>query len=942
MPVSALRGSRTSVYAASFTDDYTRMLAKDPDLYPRTTIMGTAPSILANRLSWYFDLSGPSMHVDTACSSSLVALDLACQSLKNGDAAMALVVGTNMLLSPEASVLLSNGDFLSPDGVCYSFDHRASGYARGEGIVSLLIKPVSDAVRDGDMIRAVIRAIGSNQDGRTPVISQPSAKRQEDLIRHVYHKAGLDLAPVRYVEAHGTGTRVGDPIEMEALGRVFGTHRSASAPLYVGSIKANIGHSEGSAGLAGVLKAMLVLEKAVIPPNALFERLNSSIDANLYHIAVPTRAIDWPGQGLRRVSVNSFGFGGTNSHAVLDDAFHYLQARCMNGIHHSIARPKISSNGKHSAAGSLRVAVCSSSTNGQPESGLPDNGSATNGVKISLNILDGSASTQSSIPRLLVFSAPGEKSLARVVQGYKPYYEDHIRGSASKLDQLAYTLAARRSHQLWRNYALVHPGAPDQNVDLLVSKPTRASPDCKVAFVFTGQGAQYAGMGLELLQYPVFRHTLEDIDKALGRLGCSWSVVDQLESDNTIHRPEYSQPLCTALQIALTELLKAFGVVPGAVVGHSSGEIAAAYAAGALSLASACKVAYFRGLLAGKLRDTAPPGAMLSVNLAAEKIPVYVEAIGPDLARCITVACVNSPVNSTLSGPAEAIDVIQHQLDRDGIFARTLNTGVAYHSQSMQSIANEYLEQMGQLEPPGPTPDGSTTKPTFFSTVTGQIAAPTLLAMPQYWVDNLVSPVRFSEGLLALASVGAPVVSDLVEIGPHNALRRPVQDTLMVGLGGPKDGIVYHSALSRTKNAHLTILELAGRLFCRGYPLSLAAVNQQQQLPSRIPLPFRIDCPSYPFDHSQNYWAESRLSRDFRLREPVPRSSLGARYHHWNPLDPIWRQFLCVEAIPWVKDHEVDLPQHMVTKATATDMSDRLRAESFIRGQGCSSWHSRL
>lgn len=233
MPIEKLRGSQTAVFAVSMADDYTRMLAKDPDRLPRTAITGIANAILANRLSWYFDLRGPSVHVDTACSGSMVALDLAVQSLHSGDADMALVAGSNLMLGPEGSILLSNGNFLSPDSVCYSFDHRANGYARGEAVVGLVIKTISAAIRDGDMIRAVIRSIGCNQDGHTPGMTQPSAESQEQLIRHVYGKAGLDFGLTRFVEAHGTGTPVGDPIEMKGIGRVFRTYRSAKEPLYV-------------------------------------------------------------------------------------------------------------------------------------------------------------------------------------------------------------------------------------------------------------------------------------------------------------------------------------------------------------------------------------------------------------------------------------------------------------------------------------------------------------------------------------------------------------------------------------------------------------------------------------------------------------------------------------------------------------------------------------
>lgn len=233
MPLEAVKGTPTAVFAASMSDDYSRMYIKDPESIARATITASALSLLPNRVSWYFDLRGPSIHVDTACSGSMVALDLACQSIHSGDASMALVLGVNLMLGPEGSILLHNGNYLSPDGVSYGFDQRANGYARGEGIVGVVIKPLADAVRDGDMIRAVIRATASNQDGRTPVLTQPSADAQEQLIRDTYRKARLTLESTRFVEAHGTGTPVGDPTEMKAIGRVFRAHRSATEPIYV-------------------------------------------------------------------------------------------------------------------------------------------------------------------------------------------------------------------------------------------------------------------------------------------------------------------------------------------------------------------------------------------------------------------------------------------------------------------------------------------------------------------------------------------------------------------------------------------------------------------------------------------------------------------------------------------------------------------------------------
>ncbi|KAI1378904.1 hypothetical protein F4677DRAFT_412357 [Hypoxylon crocopeplum] len=901
IPAERLRGSRCGVFTASMSDDYTRMIAQDPDNIPRMAMTGTFASIIPNRVSWYFDLHGPSIHVDTACSSSLLALDLACQALRNGEAPSAIVTGSNLILGPTIYQMLSSLNFLSADSRCYSFDHRANGYARGEGVIALVIKPLSDAVRDGDMIRAVIRSTSSNQDGHTPGLTQPSPQAQEELIRQVYKKANLPFDVTRYVEAHGTGTPVGDPIEMKAIGRVFRTSRSTEDPLYVGSVKANIGHLEGSSGLAGVLKSVLILEKGIIPGNANFEKINPKIDVDFYHTKVPSENVPWPSKGVRRVSVNSFGFGGTNVHAILDDAFHYLQDRGLTGNHctvvaHCTANGPLTSNG-------------TSHTNGEPQTNREHhagtNGHAngdSNGVETKFT--NGYCDSTS---RLLVWSAADEKALKRMLEEYRIFYKSQISNSPDKLDDLALTLATRRSHMLWRAFAVVDNKPGSQDVNLVIAKPIRSSTEAGIAFVFTGQGAQYATMGLGLLQYPLFKTTLKQIDEIYSSLGCGWSIFDELHNEENIDRPEYSQPLSTAVQIGLIELLKSFGVIPKAVVGHSSGETAAAYAVGALSLLAASKVSYFRGQLSGKLRATSSsPEAMISVNLPEEEVPAYLQSVGADVAANVNIACVNSPLNCTLSGKESAIDIAKEQLDKDGIFAQKLKTGVAYHSPSMSQIANEYISQMGPLD--GGNPKGIKSSIPMVSSVTGQPVRAASLATPQYWVDHMVSPVRFADAVHVLTQktstlrIGMGNITDLIEVGPHPALRRPIQDTLAKA-GNKKQEIRYSYVLHRSHPAVQTTLELLGQLFCYGHAVSVPVANQDAS--KQAPGSFLVDCPKYPFDHSKTYWTESRLSRDFRLREGVKGETLGVRFFDWNPLEPRWRNFLSVETAPWIGDHVI-------------------------------------
>ncbi|KAK4234008.1 polyketide synthase [Achaetomium macrosporum] len=835
MPAGSLRGSRTAVFSASMLEDYARMTAMDLDNTERTAVTGsTVACVIPNRASWYFDLRGPCIHVNTACSSALSAVDMACKSLQAGDSSCALVTGANLLLDPGVFQVLSSGGFLSPDGVCHSLDHRANGYARGEGFIALVLKPIAAAVRDGDMIRAVIRAVGSNQDGNTPVLTQPSAEAQEDLIRHVYARAGLPFDQTHYVEAHGTGTRVGDPIEVRAIGRVFGDFRSAEEPMFVGSVKANVGHLEGASALASIVKAIFILEKGIIPGQALLEKLKPNIDADIHHIAIPLRDTVWPSPGLRRISVNSFGFG----------------ERGLHGHHCTVPDPLVSN--ADAQARNL-------------------NGVATR------------------LPKLLVWSAADEGALNRMIQAYESYYKDRIAGDLMQLDRLAFTLAARRSRMLWRAFSIVNNGAETESLPRS-SKPTRSSAEVAMTFVFTGQGAQYAHMGHGLCRYSVFRQTLEQVDGIYRSLGAEWSLFDELRSSENIDKPEYSQPLTTTVQVALVELLTSFGVVPKAVV----------YAIGALSLASACRVAFFRGLLAGKLRATSArtPQAMMSVNLAEDQVPNYLSKIGMPKASAVSsvcVACVNSPLNCTLSGPEAAIDAIKAQADRDGIFAQKLRTGVAYHSPSMHAIASEYLTLMGHLK--GGTASKVSGGITMVSSVAGKEVRPAELAKPQYWVGNMVSTVRFADAVRALLAEFESRITDFVEVGPHPALRRPVRDSI-----GKEQQIRYAGVLERSRPAMETMLELVGGLFSLGHAVSIPAVNYQQAKPAPRPL---VDCPSYPFDHSHRYWAESRLSRDLRLRGTVQGGTLGVRVSDWNPLAPRWRNFLSVESSPWFGHHKI-------------------------------------
>jgi acyl transferase domain-containing protein len=485
-------------------------------------------------------------------------------------------------------------NMLSPNSRTYSFDFRANGYARGEGIAVMIVKRLSDAIRDSNTIRAIIRSTGANEDGRTPGITQPSQSAQECLIRDTYARAGLSMAHTRYVEAHGTGTPLGDPLEAAAIGNSFRSCRNEEEPLYIGSVKSNIGHLEGASGLAGVIKVVLALESGLIPPNANFEELNPDIDSGYLWVKIPEEPTPWPSRGLRRASVNSFGYGGANCHIVLDDAHNYLQLRGMQGKHKTVAWPP-------SAYGPRK---CSSSTY----------------KLVGANVI----SKADTRPRLLILSARDELGIERLATSYQDHFVkilEQDNPSPHLLNDIAYTLDSHRTVQRYRSSVVACSLADLLDIRETLpkgTKPEEYSP--QLGFVFTGQGAQWFAMGRELLGYPVYRRS---IDTHLAILGCSWSVLDHLTRDKDHSEVDmHSQALCTIVQVAIVDLLSEANIKPSAVVGHSSGEIAAAYAAGYISKQDAWKIAYFRGVVALKLSGSNDHGcgAMTSVGLSEVEV----------------------------------------------------------------------------------------------------------------------------------------------------------------------------------------------------------------------------------------------------------------------------------------------------------------------------------
>jgi acyl transferase domain-containing protein len=489
IPASTFAGTDTSCFVGCFTSDYDQIAKRDPELLPKYHSIGTGQAILSNRISYCFDLQGPSVTLDTACSSSLVAVHLACQSLRMGESKTAIVGATHAILNPDVMIGMTNLHFLSPDSKCYTFDARANGYARGEGMAALILKPLSDAIQAGDTIRAVIRGTAVNSNGKTTGITLPSRDAQVSLIRSAYQQAGCDPAVTGYCEAHGTGTAAGDPLEAGALGEALGAYRSDGEEnkLFVGSIKTNIGHLEGASGLAALVKTVMSLEKGVIAPNLWYEKGNPAIEFDAWRIRVPTEASPWPAAGLRRASVNGFGYGGTNGHVILDDAYHYMRKRGLNGKHQTC---------------------------------IPS-GSDTNSLT-SWDVI-----TCAERPRIFYLSAHEPASVLRNAKLLATHLESHQSDNDEPfLDDLAFTLCERRSrHEIASTVIASSKNELIEGLESLTTTIRRSFETPGLGFIFTGQGAQWWAMGRELMQFPVFAQSLATCEGAIESFGSSWSLL---------------------------------------------------------------------------------------------------------------------------------------------------------------------------------------------------------------------------------------------------------------------------------------------------------------------------------------------------------------------------------------------------------------------------------
>ncbi|KAI1761562.1 fatty acid synthase S-acetyltransferase [Hypoxylon sp. FL1150] len=809
--ITTWKGKMIGCYVGNYGEDWLEMFAKEHQQWGMHRIVGTGDFVLSNRLSYEMDLRGPSMTIRTGCSAALVGLNEACMAISRGDCEAALIGGVNLILSPTMTAAMTEQGIISKDGSCKTFSADADGYARGEAVTAIYVKPLSDAIRDGNPVRAVIRATSHNVDGKTPGMSQPSTDAQEALMRRAYKVAGItDFSQTAMVECHGTGTPTGDPIEAKAVARVFG-----ESGVYIGSVKPNLGHSEGSSGLVSIMKMILALENRTIPPNIRFTSPNPKIPFKEAKLTVPVDPTPWPADRLERVSVNSFGVGGANAHVILDSAASF----------------------NASAASSHAPAT----------------------------------------PQLLLYSANTAKSLTRMIDNYKIWVGKH----PEKVADLAYTLAIRREHLPHRTFTIVNNGVAEN-----ASPPTKASTrKPSVVMVFTGQGAQWPLMGKELLQSnETFRSSIRWLDQHLkATLGdAPYSIEEELlkpARKSRVNVAEFAQPLCTAVQVALVDTLRAYGVTPSAVVGHSSGEIAGAYASGALTAGEAIIAAHHRGAVTSKQKR---PGSMAAVGMSREETEKH-------LIPNVTIACDNSPKSVTISGDTQDVKSVVAAIkkSRTDVLARLLQVDKAYHSYHMAEIGQDYLSLIGQ-QVTGKEP----TIP-FFSSVTGRLLNGERNLGSKYWKSNLESPVRFREAVttLLMHEVGQNAV--FLEVGAHSALAGPLRQ-IFTEVSSPAP---YVAAMARSQNCISSLLTAIGKLHSLNVPVNLEAV-----FPSGSCLP---DLPRYPWNHEDSYWYEPRICRDWRQRKHPYHDLLGARSPESTDIEPAWRNLFHLSNTPWIRDHKV-------------------------------------
>ncbi|MGR8933295.1 MAG: SDR family NAD(P)-dependent oxidoreductase [Gammaproteobacteria bacterium] len=829
-----LAGTNCGVFIGFASNEYAQRRMDDLASIDPYTMLGNTASIGSNRISYIFDFRGPSLSVDTACSSSLVAFHLACRALHNKEASMAVVGGVNMLLHPFGFVGFSKASMLSPHGRCRAFDASGDGYVRAEGAAILLLKPLAQAEADGDRIYATVLSSGINCDGRTSSIAVPSRQVQAELLTTVYKQAGIDVNDLDYVEAHGTGTTVGDPLETGALGDAIGRRRKKNHPLPIGSVKTNLGHLEVASGAAGLIKTVLCLKNRALPPSLHFQTPNPDIDFSGWNLKVVEKLTPLPQKTQPlMMGVNSFGFGGANAHVLLEE-YRGNNAEVPGNVER-------------------RVNAYNSDTVG--ESGVfPP-------LFLSARKEEALRELADQFAQLLELQALNYYDVAWTAVHYRQPLEKGAAFFAANQTELVEAL---------RNFA---DGDSVPNLAL-----ADKMPECgDVALVYSGNGSQWLGMGCVLFKEDEqFRQTVQQVD-AIWRQHSDFSLVDELfaaHEKGRLHLTEVAQPVLFAFQVAVTEMLLHSGLRPAAVFGHSVGEVAAAWASGALTLEQAVQVVHERSFAQA---ETQGRGRMAAVSLTPDAIAAQLTALG--IAEQVTVAAVNSPKAVTVSGDLAALTILQNAMVEQNIFFRLLDLDYAFHSPYMDAIERRIHTQLRGLKPR--CADNSR----YISTVSGKELRGNELH-GAYWWHNIRQPVRFRQAVDTAIDQGVRI---FVEVGPHPVLCRYIQECL-------QEQKVSGQAVALFKRDE----EAASAVFKAAYQTFLLGSRPDKEI--LFPQPGRfVHLPGYPWQR-EKYWYPHSEDAYGIVERRKDNPMLGYRL---KIAPTTWENALDSQSMPWLGDHQV-------------------------------------
>ncbi|ASQ92663.1 hypothetical protein CGL27_05405 [Streptomyces sp. 11-1-2] len=831
MSPATLKGSRTGVFIGTNGQDYAALASGAPQSAEGYLGTGSAASVASGRLAYTFGLEGPAVTVDTACSSSLVALHLAAQALRSGECSLALAGGATVMATPAAFLEFSRQRALAADGRCKAFAAAADGTGWGEGAGMLLVERLSDAERNGHRVLAVVRGSAVNQDGASNGLTAPNGPSQQRVIRQALANARMSATDIDVVEAHGTGTSLGDPIEAHALLATYGQERPEDKPLWLGSVKSNIGHTQAAAGVAGVIKMVMAMRHGVLPRTLHVDEPSPHVDWTAGQVALLVEAREWPRDGApRRAGVSSFGVSGTNAHVIVEQG--------------PVAARPDAVDGPEPVPGSLPESASELLPESAPES-LPDQ-------------------HRRALPLPWVLSGAGEAGLRGQVERLTSFIDAH-----PELDpaDVGWTLVAGRSLQSHRAVVVGADLAELRRGLDAIETGGAAQPGSSVVFVFPGQGSQWVGMALELMgSSPVFARRMRECADALAPFA-DWSLFDVLADERALGRVDVVQPVLWAVMVSLAELWRSYGVVPSAVVGHSQGEIAAACVAGGLSLADGARVVALRSKA---LLALSGQGGMVSVPVPADRLRDR-----PGL----SVAAVNGPASTVVSGAVEELDVVLAEFPE----AKRIPVDYASHSPQVEQIRGELAEALAPVRP-------GAGQIAFHSTVTGRLTDPRALDA-DYWYRNLRHTVEFQSTLETLMDQGHTV---FVEVSPHPVLTVGIQDTA----DAVDTDIVVTGSLRRDDGGPARFLTALADLHTHGVDVDWRPLFAGART---------VDLPTYAFQR-ERFWLEPvravTQASGLGLGD-IEHPLLGAVLPLPGTEGGVLTGLLSLAGQPWLADHRV-------------------------------------